>query len=128
MSKPEKRIYEILLAKYSLVPQECLFIDDMDNAIHRVLDFIQDMSYEEFLQDVKTQDAVLRNIQVLGDAATNIPPEICLRHKDIDWKYIIGMRNLVTHRYFDVDMWILWTTITDDLPRLERQLKTIIDK
>jgi len=46
-----------------------LFLDDMDNAIHRVLDFIQDMSYEEFLQDVKTQDAVLRNIQVLGDAA-----------------------------------------------------------
>jgi uncharacterized protein with HEPN domain len=39
-----------------------------------------------------------------------------------------GMRNLITHRYFDVDMWILWTTITEDLPRLERQLKTIIDK
>ncbi len=105
-----------------------LFLDDMDNAIHRVLDFIQDMSYEEFLQDVKTQDAVLRNIQVLGDAATNIPPEICQRYKDIDWKYIIGMRNLITHRYFDVDMWILWTTITEDLPRLKRQLKTISDE
>lgn len=51
-----------------------LFLDDMDNAIHRVLDFIQDMSYEEFLQDVKTQDAVLRNIQVLGDGATRIFP------------------------------------------------------
>jgi uncharacterized protein with HEPN domain len=48
--------------------------------------------------------------------------------KDIDGKYIIDMRNLITHRYFDVDMWILWTTITEDLPRLKRQLKTIIDK
>ena len=105
-----------------------LFFDDMNNAIHRILYFTQDMTYDDFLQDLKTQDAILRNIQVLGDAATNIPPEICLLHQDIDWKYIIGMRNLVTHRYFDVDMWILWTTITDDLPLLERQLKTIIDK
>ena len=97
-----------------------LFLDDMDNAIHRILYFIKDMKYEDFLQDVKTQDAVLRNIQVLGDAATNIPPEIYLHHQDIDWKYIIGMRNLITHKYFDVDMWILWTTINEDLPRLER--------
>ncbi len=64
-----------------------LFLDDMKDAIHRILDYIQ----------------------------------------DIDWKYIIGMRNLITHRYFDVDMWILWTTITEDLPRLESQLKMIID-
>ncbi|MEI7434990.1 MAG: DUF86 domain-containing protein [Methanomicrobiales archaeon] len=105
-----------------------LFLDDMGNAIHRILYFIQDMTYEEFLQDVKTQDAVLRNIQVMGDAATNISPEICLLYQDIDWKYIVGMRNLITHRYFDVDLWILWTTITEDLPRLERQLKTIIVK
>jgi len=105
-----------------------LFLDDMDNAIHRILDFIRDMTYEDFLQDVKTQDAVLRNIQVLGDAATNIPPEICIRYQEIDWKYIIGMRNLITHKYFDVDMWILWTTITVDLPRLQSQLITIIDE
>jgi hypothetical protein len=105
-----------------------LFLDDMDNAIHRILDFTHGMTYEEFLHDLKTQDAILRNIQVLGDAATNIPPEICLLYPDIDWKYIIGMRNLITHRYFDVDMWILWTTITGDLPRLELQLKTIIDQ
>jgi len=105
-----------------------LFFDDMDNAIHRILHFTQDMTYDEFLHDQKTQDAILRNIQVPGDAATNIPPEICLLHQDIDWKYIIGMRNLITHRYFDVDMWILWTTITEDLPRLKRQLKTIIDR
>ena len=56
----------------------------------------------------RLKDAILRNIQVLGDAATNIPPEICLLHQDINWKYIIGMRNLITHRYFDGDMWILW--------------------
>ena len=61
-----------------------LFLDDMGNAIHRILYFIQDMTYEEFLQDVKTQDAVLRNIQVMGDAATNISPEICLLYQDID--------------------------------------------
>lgn len=104
-----------------------LFLVDMDNAIHRILLFSRGISYEVFLRDLKTQDAILRNIQVLGDAATNIPPEICRLYPDIDWKYIIGMRNLITHRYFDVDMWILWTTINEDLPRLKRQLKTIID-
>ncbi|MDO9325797.1 MAG: DUF86 domain-containing protein [Methanoregula sp.] len=80
-----------------------LFLDDMDNAIHRILHFTQGMTYEEFLHDLKTQDAILRNIQVLGDAATNIPPEICLLYQDIDWKYIIGMRNLI---HTGILMWI----------------------
>ena len=104
---------------------EKAFLCDMLEAAERACSYCQAMSYESFLDDERTQDAVIRNIEILGEAAKNISEDSRQKYDDILWKNIAGMRDKLIHDYFGVNLDIVWNVIQTDLPSLISQLKTI---
>ena len=75
------------------------------------------------MKDEKTIDSVIRNLEIIGEAARSIPDDFKVQHPDIPWDEMIGMRNKVIHEYFGVDHEIVWKTVTDDLPTLKKMLE-----
>jgi len=105
-----------------------LYLADIQEAIKKIEAFTKGMTLTSFKKDAKTIDAVVRNIEVIGEAAKHMPSKIRLKHVEIPWKEIIGTRSKVIHEYFGVDTEILWKTITEDLPILKKQIKKIKQK
>ena len=101
------------------------YLEDISNAILDIHSFVHDMSAEEFMSDKKTANAVVRSLEVIGEATGKIPKDIRMRYPDVPWDEIIGMRNRLIHEYFGVDLDIVWQTIQDDLAPLEIAIKTI---
>ncbi|MEI8205946.1 MAG: DUF86 domain-containing protein [Kiritimatiellales bacterium] len=83
------------------------------------------MSYDAFLKDKRTQDAVVRNIEILGEATKNISAAFRAQHSDIPWKNIAGMRDKLIHDYFGVNFDVVWSVVQTDLPPLILQLKAV---
>ena len=103
-----------------------LFVYDMLDSIRKIETYISGMAYEEFLEDEKTKDAVVRNLEVIGEAANKIPEEVKIKHQEIPWRQIIGLRNRLIHGYFVVDYRIVWDIATKELYRLKFQLKKLL--
>lgn len=103
-----------------------LYINDIKKAISKIESFARGMVFDEFIKDVKTIDAIIRNIEIIGEAARHISPEVRLKYIEIPWKEIIGTRNKVLHEYFGIDEKILWKTIQEDLPLLKEQIENIV--
>jgi uncharacterized protein with HEPN domain len=93
-------------------------IEDILDAISQVQDYTRAMTFDDFRQDRKTIDAVVRNITIIGEAAGNVPPEVTDRHPDVPWREMRDFRNVVVHGYFGVDLRIVWDTAQTDLPPL----------
>lgn len=99
-------------------------------AIERCHDYVQDVDEVGFLGDHKTQDAVIRTFEVIGEASSNIRkqyPEFVLDHPEIPFGQAIGMRNVLSHGYFSVDLEAVWATIHKDLSSLYEAVKTALD-
>ena len=104
-----------------------LRIEDMLEAIQHIQQYIQGLDLAGFSADQKTIDAVVRNFEILGEAARHIPEEVPKRYPTIPWSKIRGMRHLLAHEYFGVNKEIMWKTANQDLllliPELQRVLK-----
>jgi len=110
-------------------PRNWLFrINDILDAISAVRKYVAGITYEDFVKDRKTVDAVIRNLIIIGEAAVQIPEEICQTYHLIPWPDMRAMRNFVVHEYFGVSDKILWDTVQIDLPPLVPLLKEISDK
>ncbi|MEF8874825.1 MAG: DUF86 domain-containing protein [Candidatus Thermoplasmatota archaeon] len=83
------------------------------------------MTFEEFKTDEKTMDAVLRNLEVIGEAVKNLPDEIKENNQGIDWKGISGLRDILSHAYFGVDDEIIWDIIQNKIPELEEKIEEL---
>ncbi len=104
------------------------FIDHMLHAIERVRGYTSGMTAEGFTGNPLVQDAVIRNIELIGEAARNIArddPDFTAEHAEIPWNEIYLMRNRLTHGYFSVDLQIVWKVVERDLPELESQLRKL---
>src|SRR3989338_7386831 len=99
-----------------------LFVDDIKESIKKIEKYTKEISEKFFESDEKIIDAVVRNLEIIGEAANKMPAEFKSKHKDIPWKKIVGMRNKVIHEYFGVDWEILWDTIKEDIPKLKKQI------
>ncbi|MDI6686786.1 MAG: DUF86 domain-containing protein [Desulfobacterales bacterium] len=88
--------------------------------------YAEGISFDEFVEDGKTVRAVIRSIEVIGEAASKISIEFRREHPAVPWQKIIGMRNRLIHVYFDIDYNIIWQTVTDNLPPLIKQLQSIL--
>jgi len=103
-----------------------LYLTDIIESIDKIESYVVGISFEEFFADERTKDAVLRNLQVIGEAVKNIPLEIRDKHISINWKAITGMRNKLIHEYFGVSFAIVWETILIDLPPLKNQIERLL--
>ncbi len=102
-----------------------LFIDDIIKAISKVELYIKGMTFEEFEKDNKTIDAVIRNLEIIGEAVKNLPSEIIEKYPSDEWRGAITMRDRLIHGYIGVDISIVWETITTDLPKLKKHAEKI---
>ena len=103
-----------------------LFIEDILESNKKIQNYLKELTIEEFKKDDKTIDAIVRNLEIIGEATKNIPEEIKNKHPDIYWKGMTGLRNRIIHAYFDVDLDIIWKIIKDELPILDEKIKKII--
>lgn len=101
-------------------------IEDILACIEKIRVYTQEMTYEQFCADGKTADAVIRNLEVIGEAAGFIPLEIQEKHPDLAWLEMRGMRNIMVHEYFGVSLSIIWGAIEKDLLPLEEGLKNLL--
>lgn len=102
-----------------------LYLYDIDEAINKIDKYVKNLSFNNFVKDEKTVDAVIRNLEIIGEAASHVPEEFRSKHPKIPWYEIIGMRNKVVHEYFGVDLEILWKTIKEDIPRLKKGIEKL---
>lgn len=103
-----------------------LFVIDILDAIDKIDEFIGNMDYGEFIQDDKTSTAVVKKIEIIGEAIKNIPKEVKAEYKTIPWKDIVGMRNKITHNYFKIDYEIVWNVVKEKLPALKMQVERVL--
>lgn len=109
-------------------------IDQKDNlrlqhiveAAQHVADFINGVSKEEFEADYEKQSAIVRQIEIIGEAASKLTQEFIEEHKEIDWSKVVGMRHKMIHDYFDVDVNIVWITAINNVPSLGDAVDKII--
>lgn len=99
-----------------------LLIEDIKTAILKIKKYTQDFDFEEFVHDDKTIDAVIRNFEIIGEAANRIPEDFKKEHPDIDWFRIRGFRNRIVHDYFGVDLEVVWTIIEEYLDDLDTRI------
>lgn len=83
-----------------------------------------DLAY--FVDDEKTFDAVVRNLEIIGEAAKHIPPEVQARYPGVEWRSIAGLRDIVAHEYFGIDDDLLWDIVADQVPELLEQVRRIL--
>ena len=108
-------------------PREWKFrIEDIDEALNRIFEYVDGLDYDTWKTDRKTIDAVIRNIEVIGEAASHVPENIQEVYAEIPWYQMKGMRNVLIHEYFGVDLKVLWKTVQDDLPALKIKIGKIL--
>ncbi len=99
-----------------------LLIEDIAAAIRKIEDYKRGFHREAFLSDEKTVDAVVRNLEIIGEAARQMPNDFAATHPEIPWQRIAGLRNRIVHEYFGLDLEIIWEVIETDLPDLKARL------
>jgi uncharacterized protein with HEPN domain len=98
---------------------DSIYIDHILNSINRILDYISGMDREAFEADLVTQDAVVRQLEVIGEATKRVSKELRSKHPDIPWSDVAGMRDVLIHDYIDVDLGVVWKTASEDIPNLK---------
>jgi uncharacterized protein with HEPN domain len=98
---------------------------DIFEALDDIFCFCQDMDFEEFSQDRKTIYAVIRGLEIIGEAVKHIPEPLRRKYPEIPWKEIAGMRDKLIHAYFGVDVRLVWETVKQDLPLLKIELEKV---
>jgi uncharacterized protein with HEPN domain len=103
-----------------------LYIKDILENIKHAETFIENVTYEEFIKDKKTSYAVVRCIEIIGEAVKNIPDDVREKYSDIPWKKMAGMRDKISHFYFGIDMKKVWLAVKRDIPKIKPQIKKIL--
>ena len=101
-------------------------IQDILSAVKAIQNYTDGMTYQKFEDDPKTIDAVIRQLMIIGEAASHIPDEKAVLASGIEWRQIRGMRNIIIHEYFHVSKKIIWDTVQGDLPEIVGPLEQLL--
>ena len=105
-----------------------VYLDDILESTAKIREYTVGFSREQLSNDSKTLDAVIRNFMIIGEAAKNVPEEIRSKYSETAWRDMAGLRDIVVHRYFGVNLDIIWKVIQTDLPVLEKQVRRILSE
>lgn len=103
-----------------------LFLNDILSAIKKIEKYAKNKSFDDFKGNDLLIDAIIRNLEIVGEAVKNIPENIKNKHDEIEWKKIAGLRDILIHDYFGVDIEILWDILKNKLPDLKLNIKKIL--
>jgi len=103
-----------------------LFLADMLESIEKIQRYTAGVNFERFVSDDLLVAAVVRNLEIIGEAARHIPETVRRRYPEVPWKRVVGLRNIVVHEYFAVDLEIVWTIIRENLPALKDDLQKML--
>ena len=104
-----------------------VYLEQILDSVEKIKSFSRDFTYEQFVKDQKTQSAVIMQLALIGEVAKHVSTET-KSQIDLPWKDIAGFRDRAIHDYYQIDLEIVWTTITNDLNILEESLKTLLNK
>ena len=104
-----------------------LFLEDMLESMNLINEYVNNQTFEQFKKNRMAVDAVVRNLEIIGEAANKIPTEIKDEYPDLPWRQMYGLRNMVIHEYFGIDYEIIWEIITQKLPLNKQTLTQIIN-
>jgi len=102
-----------------------MYFDDILTSIERIFEYTQMIDFDGFRRDYKTVDAVIRNFEIIGEAAKNIPDDIKEQYPDVPWNEMYALRNRISHAYFGIDYEIIWDIITNYLSENKIQIEKI---
>lgn len=105
-----------------------LFLDDILAAISKIQEYTADLDYSAFIKDSKTQDAVVRNLEIIGEAAGRLPETVRLEAPEIEWRKIVGLRNILAHEYFGVSVPVVWDIVQNKIDPLKSSCRALLDK
>jgi len=101
-------------------------LSDIREGIRRIHAYTAAMTYEVFLADIKTQDAVIRNLEIIGEATKNLSEELRSRYPDLPWKGMAGVRDRLIHHYFGINLDVVWQIVIGELPQLALLIEEIL--
>lgn len=102
------------------------YLQDILDAVNDIEKFVADMSYEQFIKDKKTLNAVVRSIEVIGDASKRLPLSLKAKNSELPWREITGMRDKLIHAYFGMDTETIWKTVKENIPQLKQAIKKMV--
>lgn len=111
-----------------MIKDDKIYLDHIQYSLSKISDYLSEISYSEFLESEMAQDAVIRKLQVIGEATKKISKEFRIKYPNVPWKEIAGMRDKLIHDYFDVDMGVVWNTAKIEIPDLLKIISEIIIK
>lgn len=103
-----------------------VFLRHIFESIEYIENYSNNISEEEFLKSPQLQDAIIRRIEIIGEAARNLPDNFKEKHSEIAWQKIVGMRNEVIHGYFGINIKLVWDTIKKSVPELKKQILPLL--
>jgi len=105
-----------------------IYLLDILRAIEKIEKYTYGMNFDYFSQNELVQDAVLRNLEIIGEAVKNLPEEVKNRYSNVEWRKIAGLRDILIHAYFEVDLEIVWDIVRNKLPELKTQVISILSE
>ncbi len=102
------------------------YVSDIADSINKIEKFVGNFTFEEFQKDEKTIYAVVRAIEIIGEAIKNIPASVKNKYKEIPWRDAADMRNKLIHEYFGVNLEVVWKTIKEDIPELKEKISELL--
>lgn len=105
-----------------------IFLKDILDSADKILRYVSGKSYGEFIEDEMLIDAVVRNLEIIGEASKNIPANMRRKYGEVEWKKIAGLRDILIHKYSAIDYEILWDIIENKIPELRNEICSILEK
>ncbi|MEX0775924.1 MAG: DUF86 domain-containing protein [Phycisphaeraceae bacterium] len=102
-------------------------VDDILRAAEEARQLVDGFTYDRFAQDLRTNRAVTATIAIIGEASRHIPEEVKTAHPEVPWPQMYGMRNIIVHSYWHIDLEVVWHTVTKDVPQLVAPLRALLD-